>query len=127
VAAVLVRDGRVLVAERGPTMPIAGAWEFPGGKVEAGEDDGEALVREIREELEVEVEVGRRIGESRHHDGRRWLHLVAYRCDLLHGEPRAHLHTRVEWSRPEDLDGYGFAPADVPLLDAVRAECRAAG
>jgi len=124
VAAVVVREGRVLVAQRAPHMPIAGAWEFPGGKVERGEDDREALAREIREELGVEVSVGRLVGESRHHDGRRWLHLVAYRCDLVAGEPVAVEHTRVEWSRPEDLDRYGFAPADVPLLDAVRSESR---
>jgi len=115
VAGVVVRAGRVLVALRGAGRPLAGRWEFPGGKVEPGEDDRAALARELHEELAIRVEVGARLGESRH--GK--VHLLAYRCTLREGEPVALEHEHIRWALPGELGGLSWAPADVPLLDAV--------
>lgn len=115
VAGVLLRSGRVLVALRGPGRPYAGQWEFPGGKVEPGEDDRTALARELHEELRIRVEVGARLAESHHAN----LHLLAYRCVLRQGEPIALEHDRIHWALPGELPALSWAPADVPLLDAV--------
>jgi 8-oxo-dGTP diphosphatase len=115
VAGVLMRTGRVLVALRGPGRPFAGQWEFPGGKVEPGEDDRTALARELHEELAIRVEVGDRLGESRHGT----LHLLAYRCTLQAGEPVALEHESIRWALPEELAALPWAPLDVPILDAV--------
>ncbi len=125
VAGVIVREGRVLVALRGPGMRLAGEWEFPGGKVEPGEDDATALARELREELGVDVRVGPLIGVSRHPIGARLLVLVAYRCALVAGEPSPVEHAEVRWVAPEGLSELAFAAADRPLLGAVADSARA--
>lgn len=123
VAGVIVRGGRVLVALRAPDMPLAGRWEFPGGKVEPGESDQAALARELGEELAVEVAVGPWLAESVTVQGATRIHLVAYRCALRAGEPVPVQHAEIRWVAGEELDTLGWASADVPLLDAVRPEC----
>lgn len=119
VAAAILRQDTVLVARRGPGMALPLRWELPGGKVEPGETDEAALAREIREELLVEVAVGARIGENLHRQGARAIRLVAYRCRILGGVPRATEHAEVRWVTAPDLAGLDWAPADVPLLDAL--------
>jgi 8-oxo-dGTP diphosphatase len=119
VAAVIVRADRVVAARRGPTMRHAGLWEFPGGKVEPFESDPDALRREIREELGVEVVVAGEIGVVVHAYDDRVVRLVALRCSTDQ-EPRALEHAEVLWLSAAELDGRSWAPADVPLLGAVR-------
>ncbi|TVQ91673.1 MAG: (deoxy)nucleoside triphosphate pyrophosphohydrolase [Deltaproteobacteria bacterium] len=119
VAGVLIRRGAVLAALRGPGRPLAGSWEFPGGKVEDGESDRAALRRELREELDIDVEVGERLGISRWSGGRRPILLVAYRCVLTLGEPIATEHEALAWLRPHELGSVPWAPADIPLLPSV--------
>jgi 8-oxo-dGTP diphosphatase len=123
VAGVIVQQGRVLVALRAPDMPLPGRWEFPGGKVEAGESDEAALERELSEELRVAVVVGRRLAESSTVQGNTHIHLVAYRCAIRAGEPTPVQHAELRWVSSGELDTLGWAAADVPLLDAVRGEC----
>ncbi len=120
VAAVLVRDGRVLAARRAPGRREAGLWELPGGKVEPGEADAVALARELHEELGVIVEVGATVGESEHAYAHSAVRLVALRCALLRGEPQALDHAEVRWLAAHELDTVEWAPADVPLLVGVR-------
>jgi len=97
VAAAIITDGRVLACERASPREVAGRWEFPGGKVEAGETDQQALVRECAEELGVRVEVGDRVGPDvplAH--GRSVLRVYAVR--LLEGdEPQALEHSAMRW------------------------------
>ena len=114
VAAAIRRDGLVLAARR--VRPDAG-WEFPGGKVEAGETEQDALAREIREELGVPVEVGARLGDAT--DGR--IRLVLYAATLLDGEPAPHDdHDALRWVGPAELDDLDWLPVDRQLLDRVR-------
>lgn len=119
VAAVLVRDGRVLAARRAPGRREALLWELPGGKVEAGEDDAAALVRELDEELGVRVRTGGVVGESEHVYDHATVRLVALRCWLEHGEPRAIEHAAIRWLSASELTTVEWAPADVPLLPAI--------
>ena len=118
VGAALVRDGRVLASRRTEPERLAGLWEFPGGKVEAGESDVEALVRELREELQVEAEVGERlggdllIGET--------AVLRVYVCRLLEGEPALVDHDEHRWLAADELLDVPWIPVDLPLVHALR-------
>jgi 8-oxo-dGTP diphosphatase len=116
VAAVIVANGRVLACERAAPPEVAGRWEFPGGKVEPGETDAQALVRECAEELGVRVEVGARVGPDvplAH--GRAVLRVFA--VTLLDGDqPRALEHTAIRWLGPDELDSVPWLPADRPIV-----------
>jgi 8-oxo-dGTP diphosphatase len=119
VAAAIITDGRVLACERSAPPEVAGRWEFPGGKVEAGESDEQALARECAEELGVRVEVGARIGPdvSLAH-GRAVLRVFAVR--LLGGdEPRALEHAAMRWLSADELDTVRWLPADKPIVAAL--------
>lgn len=121
VGAALVHDGRCLIAQRRNEGSFPRLWEFPGGKVEAGETPEEALVREIHEELGLEIEVldfaGRGGSETRSH------HIVldVYFARLVAGEPVTHAHLAFRWVDAAELEGFEYAPADVPILPIVRA------
>jgi 8-oxo-dGTP diphosphatase len=128
VGAAIVRDGgagrEVLVAQRG-SGPLAGLWEFPGGKVEAGEDHEAALVRECAEELGVVVVPGRFLGEvpldgavAGGAPGASTLRV--WEARLTSGEPVAHEHSDLRWVRADALEHLDWIAADRPLLPAVR-------
>jgi 8-oxo-dGTP diphosphatase len=116
VAAAIVIDGRVLACERSAPPEAAGRWEFPGGKVEPGETDAQALVRECAEELGVRVEVGERVGPDvplAH--GRAVLRVFA--VTLLNGdEPRALEHAAMRWLAVDELGSVPWLPADEPIV-----------
>lgn len=117
VAAAIERDGRYLAARRTRPADVAGRWEFPGGKVEPGESEDQALAREIREELGVEIVIGGRVpGEWPLH-GDLVLHL--YRATLAGGEPLPlEQHDEIRWVTPEEFDSVDWLPSDI---DAVRS------
>jgi 8-oxo-dGTP diphosphatase len=119
VAALIREKGRVLLTQRRPGRHLGLSWEFPGGKVEAGETDEEALRRELREELGVEARVGTRCFETRHHYGNREMHLLVYRCRLISGEPEAIEVNAVEWVAEGDIEQRRFLPADLPLVHGI--------
>jgi len=116
VAAVIVTAGRVLACERAAPPEVAGRWEFPGGKVEPGETDAQALTRECAEELGVRVAVGPRIGPDvplAH--GRAVLRV--FTVTLLEGDvPRALEHTAMRWLAADELDTVPWLPADQPIV-----------
>lgn len=118
VAGAILDGGRVLAARRGPGRAHAGLWELPGGKVEPGESDAQALARELMEELGIEVSVGACIGTSTW-EGR--LVLVAYACHVVVGEPVRTEHTELRWVPAASLGELSWAPADVPLLEPLAA------
>jgi len=125
VAAALMRGGLVLAARRGPQQRQAGLWELPGGKVEPGESDGRALERELAEELGIRVEVGRMLAENVHHYPDLTIRLVALAATLPPDQqPQAREHDALRWLGPEAVHSLDWAPADIPLLDAVQAALR---
>ena len=125
VGAAIVRDGRCLAAQRGPTMRLAGKWEFPGGKVEDGEDPRAALVREVREELGLEIEVGELLGTGRDERGDAAsdvaVRLDVYLATVSGGELRLLEHAAVRWLTHTELETVDWAPADRPLLPLLRS------
>jgi 8-oxo-dGTP diphosphatase len=120
VAAAIERDGRYLAARRTKPDWAAGRWEFPGGKVEPGETEVDALVREIREELGVEIAVGIRVpGEWSLHDD---LVLHLYVATLIDGDPQPlEHHDELRWLTPDEFDDLSWLESDI---DAVRALAR---
>jgi 8-oxo-dGTP diphosphatase len=119
-----VRDGRLLAAERAHPAALAGRWELPGGKVEDGEDERAALVRECREELGVEIAVGCRVGPDLPTEGTAGV-LRAYACTVVSGEPVAHEHRSVRWLAADELGAVPWLRSDLALLPALEELLRA--
>lgn len=122
-AAILRRppDPRVLVARRAPGKDLAGYWEFPGGKIEAGETPEACLARELREEFDVEVLVRDFVARSVHAYPTRTVELLAFAADHVAGEFRLRDHDAIQWVAPHDLPTIRLAPADVPLVATLLA------
>ncbi|MFT3797917.1 (deoxy)nucleoside triphosphate pyrophosphohydrolase [Microbacterium sp.] len=122
VGAVLVGDdGRVLAAQRGPGRALAGSWEFPGGKIEPGEDPSAALRRELIEELGCVVAVGGLVTTTIHEYDFGIVTLTTYYCTLVSGTPRATEHSRLRWMPASALPTLDWAPADLPAVACVVA------
>lgn len=120
VGAVIVRNGLVLCAQRGPGGTLAGLWEFPGGKIEAGESAEGALSREISEELKCTVDVGERVTVTTHEYDFGVVELTTFFSNLRNGEPVAGEHSRIEWLAPDQLTQLEWAPADVPAVELIQ-------
>jgi 8-oxo-dGTP diphosphatase len=118
VAAAIVRDGQLLAARRSRPVALAGGWEFPGGKVESGEDGPAALVRECAEELGVVVRVGPRLGAAADGD----IRIVLFGAALERGEPAAlQDHDELRWLVPAAVRDVAWLPLDLQLLAAAHA------
>jgi mutator protein MutT len=115
VAAVIERDGRILIARRPAASHLGGLWEFPGGKHRAGESAEAALVREIREELDAAVAVGELLDTVDWAYPEKTVRLRFFRCALA-GEARAAEGQEIAWVRPAELRDYEFPPADAGLV-----------
>ena len=120
VGAAILRRGRFLAAQRHRHMAEPLKWEFPGGKVEPGEDPRQALVREIREELALEIEVRSWLGRGTHAGGGRTIELDVFTAAVVSGEIRLAEHRQVGWFRAAEIDGLDWAAADLPVLPALR-------
>jgi len=114
VAGALISDGALLVAQRARPPELAGLWELPGGKVAAGESDAEALVRELREELGVEVTVGARLGDDVALGVA--MTLRAYLVTQTGGVVHPHDHRALRWVRAGELSELPWVPADTAWL-----------
>jgi 8-oxo-dGTP diphosphatase len=115
-------DGRVLVAQRPPGGTMAGLWEFPGGKVEAGERPEETVIRELNEELGIVVRepclAPFTFASHTYEDFQ--LLMPLYVCRRWEGTVTAREHTALKWVKPKDLTGYPMPPADLPLVPMLR-------
>ncbi|MFT3773576.1 MAG: (deoxy)nucleoside triphosphate pyrophosphohydrolase [Minicystis sp.] len=122
-AAVIIDQGRVLLTQRKTGTHLAGAWEFPGGKVEPDEDPRDALVRELREEIGVDSEVGDIVEVTFHRYPTKSVLLLFYEARLLPASapPSAIDVAAVRWAEPGELRDELFPPADVAVLSKVRA------
>ena len=118
VAAIIERNGKILLAQRDAHRDQAGLWEFPGGKVEDGESQPQALIRELAEELKIDATVGQYIATNQWNSQQRIIRLHAWHIEQFTGEPELHCHSALVWLAPEDAYDYPLAPADIPLLAA---------
>jgi len=123
VVAAIIRDddGRLLITKRFDEAHLGGLWEFPGGKVESGESLSEALIREIREELGVGIEVGSLVLEQKHAYPDRIVHLHFFECRILNGKPEAKKAGEMAWTGSWELDRFDFPHANQALLEILKA------
>ena len=112
VAAVIAREGRYLITQRRPTALLPLLWEFPGGRVEPGESDAEALAREVKHRLGVGVKVGSLISFVSHKYDRYTVDLHLYECAIVSGEPVERNVLAFQWVTSRDFDRFPFTPAD---------------
>ena len=125
VAAALFNDaGEVLIAKRPPDKALAGRWEFPGGKVDAGEDEHSALARELREELGVEVVSAHPFMRLTHAYEERDVELSLWIVERFHGEPRPLDAQTLKWVPPAALAAEDILEADQPFIAALRRRGR---
>ncbi|MFG2005744.1 (deoxy)nucleoside triphosphate pyrophosphohydrolase [Spirillospora sp. NPDC048911] len=122
VGAAIIRDGLLLAAQRAEPAELAGGWEFPGGKVDPGESDQDALVRECHEELGVKVALGERVGTD-------WplgtgSVLRVWTAELVEGEPRALEHLELRWLGRDGLHEVDWLPGDLPVVAAIASHLR---
>ncbi len=115
-AAIIANQGSVLIAQRHGRDRLSGKWEFPGGKVEAGESPEQCLKRELREEFDMDADIGPALGVTTHHYDHISIELMAYRA-FWDGKPfQLHAHQACRWVKPHQLEVYPFTPADLPFV-----------
>jgi len=119
-AGLLAREGRWLLTRRPPGTHLAGMWEFPGGKIEPGEDPPRALVRELREELGIEVGAVREAFVLNHRYPDRAVELHFLHARILRGEPRPLEADALGWYSPEEMDTLPLLPADREVVRRLR-------
>ena len=112
----------IFCALRSPEMTLANYWEFPGGKIEAGETPEQALAREITEEFNCSIEVGDKVEDTTYEYEKVIVRLETYKAKLLTGEPIALEHAETKWVPREQLLQLNFAPADIPAVQKLIRE-----
>ena len=120
--ALIDRDGRVLLAQRPEGKSMAGLWEFPGGKVEAGETPEEALIRELQEELDIDTWASclAPLTFASHSYADFHLLMPLFACRKWEGIPKSQENQKLAWVSANDLKRYEMPPADVPLIPILR-------
>lgn len=118
-AAIIEREGRLLITQRMAGDHLGGFWEFPGGKREAGENFEACLERELREELGIDVKVGRELKKVRHTYPERKVEIRFFECRLSGGEPAPRGCEAFRWVAPHELSNFSFPPADFKLIQEL--------
>ena len=117
-AAVVIENGRLLLAERRSHDHLEGMWELPGGKVEPGETAEECLIRELNEELSMSCQVGALVATARHVYAHGSFEVLAFSVQRT-SDYELHVHSRARWVSPRELEAMPIAPADVELIDQI--------
>jgi 8-oxo-dGTP diphosphatase len=115
-------DGRILLAQRPAHKKMGGLWEFPGGKIEAGESPEAALIRELQEELDINTSESclAPLSFASHAYDDFHLLMMLFVCRRWHGQPRPVESGALKWVRPNQLRDYPMPPADIPLISVLR-------
>ena len=121
VAALIWDKQKFMICQRPPHKARGLLWEFVGGKVEQGETREQALVRECREELAVELSVGNVFTEVTHEYPDLTVHLTLFNAAIVAGKPQMLEHNDIRWITPDEIPHYDFCPADVEILEKIIA------
>lgn len=121
VAAILQKEDKILIARKKEGKPLAGYFEFPGGKIEKGETPEESLIRELMEEMNIKIAIKEYVGESIYDYGNgKVISLLGYKSEIIDGEIKLSDHDRYEWVTLEEINNYKIAPADIPLIEKLK-------
>jgi 8-oxo-dGTP diphosphatase len=119
-AAILGKDGQIIIAQRKRGDHLSGKWEFPGGKIEPRETPEESLSRELKEEFDIDVAIAEYLGSNVHHYDHISIELMAYRATWVGGAITLNDHKAYCWVSVDQLADFDFAPADVPFVEMLR-------
>ncbi|MED3575472.1 (deoxy)nucleoside triphosphate pyrophosphohydrolase [Cytobacillus praedii] len=119
VGAIIIDNNKILCAQRGPDKSLPLKWEFPGGKIEAGESAQEALKREISEEMNCQIEIGEQVDHTVYEYDFGIVHLTTFSCKLIEGKPELTEHVAIKWLPPSELASLDWAPADIPAVEKL--------
>ncbi|MFA7157271.1 MAG: 8-oxo-dGTP diphosphatase MutT [Bacilli bacterium] len=113
-------EGKILIAQRNMKKAQGGLWEFPGGKIETNETRENAIVREIKEELDADIEVNEYFEEKIFKYPEKEINLIALKCNLLSEKIKLNEHENMKWVYVNELNNYNFAPADIFIVEKLR-------
>ena len=120
VAAVIQNEeGKILIAQRNFKKSQGGLWEFPGGKIEPNETKEKAIIREIKEEMDIDIEAKKFIGQKVFNYPDKDINLIAIECKQIKGDIKLNEHEDVRWVNKNELRNFNFAPADEFILQAI--------
>lgn len=120
VAAIITNEeGEILITQRNLKKAQGGLWEFPGGKIESGETREQAIVREIKEELTIDIKVDKYLDEKVFNYPDKDINLIAIKCVKVNGEIKLMEHEDYKWVHANDLSNFNFAPADKFIVDTL--------
>lgn len=120
VGAIIENNNEILCALRSKDMSLPMMWEFPGGKIEEGESVNEAIVREIKEELDCNIEVISIFNDNTHEYENIIVNLITVKCKLISGNPKAKEHAKLLWLPVDYLESLNWAPADIPAIKELK-------
>ena len=118
-AIIINEDDQVLCALRSPEMSLPNYWEFPGGKIEAGESVHQAIVREIKEDLNCEIEALQLFNDYTHEYDHVIVNLITVTCKIINGTPTVNEHAELRWVAKDNLNSLHWAPADIPAVNLL--------
>lgn len=120
VGAAIIKENKVLAMQRSEQMTLPGMWEFPGGKIEADETEEQALVREIKEELSIDIEILDYINEATYPYNFGTVSLKVYTAKIIAGEISLEEHSDGKWLIADELETVEWAPVDIPAVEALK-------
>ncbi len=120
VVAIIIKDGKTLIAKRKQGKMMGGSWEFPGGKTETGETLEHSVIRELKEEMDVDVRVGELIAEIDYNYEWGDVHLIAFHTEIIGGQIKLLEHDEMAWVTMNQMSEYGMTPADEPLIEMIK-------
>lgn len=123
-AAIIKENDKCLICQRGSEDECSLLWEFPGGKLEEGETLEACIVREIKEELELDIEVQDVFTTSIYHFDNKEIHFTVYNALIVAGQIKLNVHNDARWVTVKELDLYKFMPADIEFVDKLKKESR---
>ncbi|ULG73696.1 (deoxy)nucleoside triphosphate pyrophosphohydrolase [Macrococcus brunensis] len=122
VGAVIIKDHKILCAQRSETMSLPLLWEFPGGKIEEGETPEAALVRELKEEMNCDIKVLNKVETTIYEYDFAIIELSTFYSELINGEVHLTEHKQIKWLPANDLESLEWAPADIPAVQKITKE-----